>query len=145
MGEFAIPIMIAATVGSGVLSAKAQRDAGIAAKNEAHNQAVREGDAARGREIERRRRLLQALASQSATAGAQGASPDWSVATSDISYAQNDILTDQSNTIAEQNALRARGRNARRAGNIGAITSLLDTAGSVAGTFGGKTPKAKGP
>lgn len=132
MGQFAMPILIASTVASGAVAAKASIDAGKAAANEAKLQARREGDAARSREIERKRRLLQSLASQSAQAAAYGASPDLSVAAADIKYAQEDALADLAGVRTEQSLLRARGRNARRAGYYSAAGSLLDTASGAA-------------
>ena len=72
MGAAAIPILIATTVASGVYSAQQQKAAGKAANAEAQIAANREGDAARAREIERRRALLRAIASQNAAAGAGG-------------------------------------------------------------------------
>lgn len=126
MGDFAIPLMIAATVGSTAVSVKSQIDAGNVARKEGEIAARREGDAARAREIDRRRKLLASLASQSAEAGALGVAPNEAVARADIDYAANDLLTDQYNTATEQRLLRYRGRNAQRAGKLGAVTSILD-------------------
>ena len=128
-------VAIAATLLSSAVGMKASADAGRTANKEAQIAANREGDAARAREIERRRALLRSLASQSAQAGAYGVTPDAAIAGTDIRYATNDLLIDQANTLTEQNLLRARGKNAQRAGNIGAVTSLLDGIGSAASLY----------
>ena len=132
MGEAAVPILIATTVASGVYSAQQQKAAGKAANAEAQIAANREGDAARGREIERRRALLRAIASQNAAAGAGGVSVNEATLGADLMYATDDLMTDRSNTLQTQSLLRLQGSNAKRAGKVGAFTTLLDTAGSTA-------------
>lgn len=135
MGQFAIPIMIATAAASGGIAAKASHDAGVVAKNEAQLAARREGDAARAREIDRRRKLLQSLAAQGAAAGAAGVAPSNDIMQTDINYYQNDMLTDQANTGTTQNMLKARGINAKRAGNWAAAGSLLDAGSKSAAAF----------
>jgi hypothetical protein len=132
MGEAALPILIGTTIASGVYSAQQQKAAGKAANAEAQIAANREGDAARGREIERRRALLRAIASQNAAAGAGGVSVNEATLGADLMYATDDLMTDRSNTLQTQSLLRLQGSNAKRAGKVGAFTTLLDTAGSTA-------------
>lgn len=132
MGAAAVPILIATTVASGVYSAQQQKAAGKAANAEAQIAANREGDAARGREIERRRALLRAISSQNAAAGAGGVSVNEATLGADLMYATDDLMTDRSNTLQTQSLLRLQGSNAKRAGKVGAYTTLLDTAGSTA-------------
>ena len=50
----------------------------------------------------------------------------------DLMYATDDLMTDRSNTLQTQSLLRLQGSNAKRAGKVGAYTTLLDTAGSTA-------------
>lgn len=119
---------------SGVMAAKSARDAGIIQNAEYKIQARQAGDAARGREIDRKRDLLKALATQAATAGAQGVAMQGSnigIAKADIGWARNDFLTDTANTRTQQRIMRARGTNAQRAGNAQAVTSLINTASSL--------------
>lgn len=132
MGAAAVPILIATTVASGVYSAQQQKAAGKAANAEAQIAANREGDAARGREIERRRALLRAISSQNAAAGAGGVAVNAATLGADLMYATDDLMTDRSNTLQTQSLLRLQGSNAKRAGKVGAYTTLLDTAGSTA-------------
>lgn len=132
MGQFAIPILIATTAASGLYSARQSSLAGKAAEKEAKIAARREGDAARQREIERRRALMRALAAQGAEAAASGVSPSEALFSADIQYANSDFNVDTANTRETQARLRAQGRNARVSGNAAAITTLLDTAGDVA-------------
>jgi hypothetical protein len=132
MGELAVPLLIATTAASGVYSAQQQKAAGKAANAEAQIAANREGDAARGREIERRRALLRAIASQNAAAGAGGVAVNAATLGADLMYATDDLMADRSNTLQTQSLLRLQGSNAKRAGKVGAFTTLLDTAGSTA-------------
>lgn len=130
--------LLVTTIAAGVGGAIMQRNAGIAQSHQMKAQAAREGDAARQREIERRRNLLRALSSQSARAGAGGVALDGSlagIARADIRDATNDLLIDRSNTRSRQNELITGAKNARSQGNIGAAVSLFDTGAKVAGQF----------
>lgn len=123
-----------ATVGTGLMSAKMQYDAGKISEAEYKLQAKQEGDAARAREIERKRGLLRALSTQNARAGAQGVAIQGSnaaIANRDIKDFSNDMMYDRVNTKTAQRILRSRGSNSARMGRVGAITSLVDTASSV--------------
>lgn len=129
----------AATVYAGAESAKASRRAGQASAAEAQIQATSEGDAARQREIERKRNLLRAISSQSAVAGAAGVkinegSPS-SLINLDIAEANADSDVDAGNTKAKQRALKFRGQNAISAGNSAANVSMLDTAANTLKIF----------
>jgi len=133
--------MIGLTVASTALQVKSSRDAGQIASKEAELAARKEGDAGRQREIERRRALIRALASQNAQAGASGITTDGSVgavAQSDIKQFQNDLLGDYVNTKNQQSLYRTQGKNAKRAGNIGAGMALLDGAAKVGALGDGK-------
>ena len=129
----------AVTVYSGLESAKQNRRAGAAAQAEAQMAATTEGDAARQRELERKRNLLRAISSQTATAAAAGIKANEGSANSlinlDIAEANIDQNVDSGNTKAQQRALQFRGQNARIAGNAAARTSLLDTASNTMRIF----------
>lgn len=132
---------LAATGVSAGMSAVGMRQAGIAEDRAMREAAKQEKDAARGREIERRRGLLQALASQNATAGAQGVAFTGSkqaIARKDISEARSDLLYDTVNTRRNVRMLKARGSSARQAGDFGAASSLLDSGARAYNTFGGR-------
>lgn len=133
----AIPYITAATsVVAGVRASQMQKQAGIIQQQELKAEAAGEADAARGREIERRRALLRALSTQNATAGAGGVTTDGSVgmlARRDIEDASSDLLTDANNSAQRIRMLGLRGENARRVGSAQAATTLLDTASNVAG------------
>lgn len=127
-----------ATVGTGALAAYSAHSTGVAQQQAAKVQIKREGDAARQREIERKRQLLRALAQQSANAGAAGIAFEGSaaeLARADIRDASNDLLIDTANTRSQNQARATAGRNAKRVGNIQAATSLFDTGRSVAGAY----------
>ena len=144
---FFVPILAAAGGGSAVAGALTIASAGLGVMQAYQQQQIgkveragyelerkQAGDAARGREIERKRDLLKALATQAATAGAQGVAMQGSnvgIAMADIRQARNDLLTDTANTKTQQRILRTRGINAQRAGNANAITSLVKSASDL--------------
>jgi hypothetical protein len=134
----ATTIMAVTAVGSGLLAAKSQRDAGIAQSHQMKAAAVKEGDAARQREVDRKRTLLRALSQQSANAAAGGVTVDGSIAglaRADIRDATNDLMVDRSNSRSQINGLMTGAKNARRQGNLGAAASLFDTGTKVAGMY----------
>jgi hypothetical protein len=127
----------------GVASGISSRNAAVAQSNQAKAQAAREGDAARQREIERKRNLLRALSQQSAAIGASGVTAEGSlagIARADIRDASTDLLVDRSNTESTINSLQSGAAAARQAGNLGLAASLFDTAQGVAATY---APKKK--
>lgn len=128
----------AATVGAGVMQARATRAAGKAQETETQIAAQAEGDAARQREIQRKRNLLRAISSQAASAAAAGVALEGSptsLINLDIAEAKEDYDVDSLNTKTRQRALRFQGSNARIGANAAANASLLDTAGRTAGMF----------
>ena len=120
-----------ATIGAGLLTAKAQQDSGRAQQYQMQAQARTEAVAAKSRELDRRRDLIKALASQNAAAGAGGVEASGSIGgiiRRDIRDASNDLLTENANTTARQRALQNAGRNARAQGDLMATATLFDTA-----------------
>lgn len=133
-----------ATAAVGVYSAYEQHAAGQAVNAEKKREAVREGDAARQEEIERRRQLMAVLAQRSAAAGAAGVATDGSIGAltrRDIRDNRNDLAVSASNVAAKQRALRAQGRNAVRSANASAASSLMDTANQTYKSAAGKGEK----
>lgn len=139
----ALPYILVAA--STVVSIKGQKDAANAAQTEARVESRREGDAARSREIQRRRALLRSLASQNASAGAAGVAPNSTVANADIQYAVDDLMTDRGNTSSVQAQLALQAKNAGRASRIGIASSLLDGASKTYDLTGSSKPKPKKP
>lgn len=129
-------IYLGATVLSGALAYRQQRTAGKIAEFQYRDQAEQEETAARDREIERRRRLVQALASQNAEAGALGidgaTGSRRAIVLDDVRRSRMDSLSDRAMTNRRAVNLRSAGGNYRRQSNIGAATNLLDTVSSVA-------------
>lgn len=115
---------------------KAQRDAGAMARIQYKEQAQQEQDAARSREIDRRRRLVEALASQNAEAGAIGAATGVgsrrAIAMADARLASLDSLTDRASTNRRAIMLRKAGDEAYRQARLQGYATLLDTAGDAA-------------
>jgi len=128
-----------ATAAAGVYSAYQQYQAGQAVKAETKIAALREADAARSEEIQRRRALMAVLAQRTAAAGAAGVTTDGSIGAltrRDIRDNRNDLLVSGANLQAKQRALRAQGKNAVRSANANAATSLLDSATKLYGARG---------
>lgn len=128
MGQFALA---AVALGSGALAAGMQYRAGKLQQIQYKQEAKQEGDAAKQREIDRKRNLLRALASQRAAAGASGAEFSGSLANLakiDIEEAATDLAVDSVNSARRQRALRLSGKEASNAGTARAAGSLLDSA-----------------
>ena len=131
MGVFALG---AIAIGSGVIAAGAQYRSGKQQEIQFKMEAKQEGDSAKQREIERKRNLLRALASQRASAAAMGAEFSGSLgnlAKVDIEEAATDLAVDSVNSARRQRALRLSGTEASRAGTAAAAGSLLDSANTA--------------
>jgi hypothetical protein len=130
-------IFLGATAAAGAASAIQSRNAGKLQQIEYKRQAQEEETSARDREIERRRRLVQALASQNAEAGALGLDATTgsrrAITLEDVRRARMDDLTDRAMTSRRAVSLASAGRAARRQGNLQAGATLLDTASTIAG------------
>ena len=128
---------------AGGSQAISQIRAGQQAEVEYKERAQQELDAARDREIERRRRLVSALASQNAEAGALGAMTGFgsraAIALSDARRASLDSLTDRASTNRRALMLRSAGAEARRQSYLGAATTLFETASQTIRAWPGKT------
>lgn len=125
--------LLGASVLAGGAAAYQTVEAGRQAKAQYKEQAKQEADAARQREIDRRRDLVRAIASQNAAAGAAGVSTVAGtglagIAQYDINQTRRDSLVDRVNTGRSRNMLLKAGKNAKTMGGIGAATSLLDSA-----------------
>ena len=129
----------AISVYSGVASAQMQRQAGKVAEAEANIRANAEGDAARQREIRRKKLLMRSIASRQARAGAAGVSftegSQARITQLDIDEATNDLDIDRANTAQSVRLMRASGRAARLTGNAQSLITLADTATSTARSF----------
>lgn len=112
-------------------SAYQQVQAGKAQSSELMAARREEEIAARDRSIERRKRLIDALASQSVMAPVRGValgSPSLTAQVGqDVKEAGFEQLTDEAMTSARRRSLYRQARSAKRAGYIGAGTSLLET------------------
>lgn len=132
----------AATVYTGVRSAQESKRAGKFAQAESEIEARAEGDAARQREIERKKTLMRAIASRAAYAGAGGIRTDVgsqaALVNIDVADARSDDNIDAINSSSRQRALRIRGQNARDAGKSQAASTLIDTAVRTYQSFGRK-------
>ena len=124
---------------TGIAGARSERKAGEFQEGQARIDAAAEGDAARTREIERKRLLLRAIASQQAAAGAGGISlGEGSPAVAarlDIDRANTDLLIDTANVRQRQRNLFAQGRAARISGTARRNVGLLGTISSTASSF----------
>lgn len=138
----ALPIIyLGATLAAGGASYVSQRRAGAMQKLAYQEQAKDEEFAARDREIERRRRLVQAIASQNAEAGAIGIDPTTgsrrAILLEDTRRARLDDLSDRAMNTRRGASLRSAGREARTQSNIQAGATLFDTASSAVNAWPG--------
>lgn len=126
LSQTMVGITAAASVGGGYAS----HQAGQVQSDALKAQAREERDAAREREVERKRRLISALSSQSAMRGAQGGDIGVgslrAVAQSDIKTAERDSLYDARRTSARRRSLLTSASAARRQGNIEGAVTLAD-------------------
>lgn len=118
-----------AAVAASLLSAGAQRKAGQVQAQEAELSAQLEETAATQREVDRKGALARALATANAQSGAAGirafeGSP-LTIIEESIRAEETATERDVFNTRIAALVRRAGGRSARRAGNIGALTSLV--------------------
>lgn len=136
MGQFALAGIALA---SGVAAAGMQYRTGKLQQIQYKQEAKQEADSAKQREIDRKRNLLRALASQNASAAASGADFSGSLsnlAKVDIEEAATDLAVDSVNSSRRSRALRLSAREASQAGTAAAAGSLLDSAGKAYDTLG---------
>lgn len=117
------------STGSTVLNIGSQVYQGTVQSRMLKDQARQEEMAAKDREIQRRRRLVAALASQNARAGASNIRNTGSVANiglEDVRQADLDTTTDRAMTSARVGALTQEASAARRYGLMSGTSSLLD-------------------
>tara|TARA_R110002020_G_scaffold62221_1_gene166795 strand:- start:4838 stop:5245 length:408 start_codon:yes stop_codon:yes gene_type:complete len=125
MGAAAVPLM----VGGGLLSAYSQYSAGEIGKEESKVAAKQEELSATAREADRKERLIQALASSSASAGARGiaayeGSP-LAILEADIDREAEATTRDKFMSSLAQKTIRSRGKIQQKQARLGAATSLL--------------------
>ena len=124
-------VLLAATLVAGGLSARAASNAGKAQQIELKEQAKQEAVAAKDREIERRRALIDSISTQNAEAGALGDEINTgsrrAIVLEDIRRQRLDDLTDRATTNRRATTLRSSGRAAKTTGNLQAGATLLNT------------------
>ena len=112
-------------------SAYGQHEAGVAQSNDANMRARQAGLQAGQQQINIRQNMLNALASQNASAGASGIGTGGSFGANvkrQITQNQNDLLALGADASAEQQQYGAQASNAMLGGNIKAGASLIDSA-----------------
>ena len=126
-------IAVAGTAVSAGLAAYESHEQGVATQNANKQKARVEADNERQKQIGMRQNMLRALSTQSAQAGVGAGSVNRAGALRQIDQAQNDIMVSQSNSSAQVSLLDQAGRNARSAGDIGAVGDIAGGAGKIAG------------
>ena len=138
VGTVATVATTAASIGGTIMSARAQAQAGAAQEQQAKQAAELEGIKARDQAIERRKRLIDALAHQTARVGASGAvgaSPA-GIMTEDIaSFEREDFAADTLSNIKQRNMVSA-GKAAKSSARTSAGMSLLSGAQDAYKAFG---------
>lgn len=126
-------------IAGGGAAAVSARNAGLSQKIQFREQAKQEEVAAKDREIERRRALIEAIGTQNAEAGAGGddiaTGSRRAIVLEDIRRNRLDNLTDRATTGRRAVTLRSQGRFAKRQGNLQAAGTLLDTGARAAGSL----------
>lgn len=127
----------ASAIGSG-LGALSTYNAGQAAKAEAKQSAKLEGIRANEEAIERRERLIQALAHQNARVGASGVSgmTPTQVKLEDISEFEREDETKRAISRWRQSSIKTAGTNAARAATLQAGASLFQGGADAYQAFG---------
>ena len=138
------PVSATLMILAATTAAYGQYQAGKATQYEYRRQAEQEKLSARDREIERRNRLLGALASRTVAAAAGGATLEGSpsaLIARDVKEYGLESLSSEAMSASTQAGLRAAGTNAYRIGVINAASSLFQ-AGAAAASLRVNTPKA---
>lgn len=131
----------AAVVGAGY-SAYESHEAGVAASNQAKQQARVAADKATQQQIDMRQRMLAALASQNAQAGAGGIGTGRGTSFGantmrQITQAQNDLVVSKANSSAQTSLLDQAAANDITAGNAQAAGAVVGGLTKVAGLNSG--------
>jgi hypothetical protein len=128
-----------ASAGIGAYSAYQQGEAAEAAakgqQDQLNRQAEQEEVAAKEREIDRRKRLLSAMASQNAASAASGIrayeGSALNMLKTDVNSYEYDSIMDKGSTSSTINALKSQGQWAMYGGNVAKRTSLFKVGGKV--------------
>jgi len=124
---------ILASVGAGI-SAYGQVEAGKAQQEELERQAEEEKIAAQGREIQRREQLNEQLAANNAALAASGIATEGTPSSIALESAKAISASEGMIGLSErlkQGQLRRQGKMARSLGNIGATSTLLNSAPDI--------------
>jgi len=115
---------------SSAASAKASRDAGVAKEQAYQRDAEREEFAAKDREIQRKQRILAALATQNAIRGAQGIrafeGSSANMMAQDIEEFEYDQSIGAANVAMKKQSLLESGKAARKYGYASARSTMLE-------------------
>jgi len=128
---------ILAAVGAGI-SAYGQVEAGKAQQEELERQAEEEKIAAQGRELQRREQLNEQLAANNAALAASGIATEGTPASIALESAKAISASEGMIGLSErlkQGQLRRQGKMARSLGNMGATSTLLNSAADAYGGF----------
>ena len=123
----------AAVMVAAIGSAFESHEAGVAVKNEDTLKARQAGLDAGAKQIDIRQKMMAALASQNAKAGAGGIGTGGSFGANvnrQITQNQDDLLINSTNAQTQEQLYAMQGNAAEQQGNIKAGVSLLDAAGS---------------
>ena len=149
MGSISLPTMaIIAAAGSAVsagVAAYSSHEQGVAAANADKAKARVAGEQATQQQISMRQKMLAALATQSASAAAGGASISTANTMRQITQAQNDLLVSKAGASAQISLLDQAASASRSAGDLGAASDLASGAASFAKMWPGSGPPPAAP
>lgn len=138
MSAAALPMILTAQAGSGLLSAYSSRQAGEAQARELKFAKKQEFAAAEEREIARKNRLLDALASQNVQAGMGGVQmtgTPFEIMMQDVKAAEREQESDDLQTKIRGMSLSMQASAAKRMGRTQALATLMSTGADI-GTTG---------
>jgi hypothetical protein len=127
--------MVVVAAASTAVAAKSAHDQGVVQAATAKEQALTDQQSLQQKELDRRRQLVSALASQNAAAGAYGVQTDGSLGASmnyQISQEQQDALATSAGASATSEMLTDQGRNAMLGANA---TAAGDVASGITKTY----------
>lgn len=124
LGTVAIISAVGAAASAG-LAAYSAHEQGVATSNANKQKARVEADNATQQQINMRQKMLTALSTQNAQAGAGGGTVSQANTLRQITQGQNDLMINSSNSSAQVSLLDQAGKNAVSAGNLAAAGDVI--------------------
>lgn len=132
LSTVAIISAVGTAAGAGI-AAYSAHEQGVATSNANKQKARVEADNATQQQINMRQKMLTALSTQNAQAGAGGGTASQANTLRQITQGQNDLMVNSSNSSAQVSLLDQAGKNARAAGDLAAVGAIAGGVTKIAG------------